>query len=555
MFGFPPLQEDDAENDFARKALDGPVTNMILRDMPQAVLIGDKERTIRWVNPATEALFNCRAEDIVGRNALMLYARSADYVKLGQDRYNFTGNILPESYRADYRRADGSVFPSETIGSGLRDSTGALIGTLVIVREIGAEVRFNDFVDSLRRISVNQSLDFAARIREILSLGSSYFGLGTGLISEIDGNDYTIRFAASQDLDFQPGQTFDLQRTYCASVYETDAPLYFQDAADSDFSTHPGYLDTQLRSFIGTPLHVDGTLYGTVCFSDLRPRQQPFERLEVDAIRLLSEWVANSLSSQRRIEALTHMKDEAERMREQAETGNRAKTLFLANMSHELRTPLNAILGMSEMIAQRLFGDDIDRYASYAADIHKSGTHLLDLIEDLLDLSRLESGGYRADHTDLDLSDVLHECRTMLTNPMQRRGTLIDIPDDLPQIRGDARAIRQIGINLMSNSIKYAGEKAVLTIQQTRTEDGDLCLRLRDTGPGLPDEIKARAMEPFVTQNTMRYDDFGASTGLGLAITARLMKEHDGTIALDNHPDGGLEVTLTFPKARIIPTA
>ena len=189
--------------------------------------------------------------------------------------------------------------------------------------------------------------------------------------------------------------------------------------------------------------------------------------------------------------------DEARR---RAETANKAKSRFLATMSHELRTPLNAIMGFSEVMKGEILGSMAHpTYREYADSIHESGRHLLHLINEILDLSRIEAGRYELNEEPLRLGDVVEDCHRLLRLKAEAKGLAVleEFDADLPQVWADQRAMRQICLNLMSNALKFTPKGGRMTIAIWRTPDGGQALAVRDTGPGIPKEEIPKVLQAF----------------------------------------------------------
>ncbi|MFG1416372.1 HAMP domain-containing sensor histidine kinase [Xanthobacter sp. V0B-10] len=241
--------------------------------------------------------------------------------------------------------------------------------------------------------------------------------------------------------------------------------------------------------------------------------------------------------------------EEEARARADAEEANAAKSRFLAAMSHELRTPLNAILGFSEMLATDT-GAPLDeaRKAEYARIIHESGQHLLGLVNDILDLSRVEAGAYALEPEAIDMAELVAGCGEMVGLDAARKGVAVRtlVPPALPQVRADRRALRQIVLNLLSNAVKFTPEGGRVQLTARRRE-GRLSLRVRDTGPGMRPEDVARLGEPFFQTGEVAQRARGS--GLGLAVVKGLVKLHDGTFRVDSAPGRGTTVTVTLPLA------
>jgi two-component system, cell cycle sensor histidine kinase PleC len=243
--------------------------------------------------------------------------------------------------------------------------------------------------------------------------------------------------------------------------------------------------------------------------------------------------------------------DEAAR---RAEAANLAKSRFLAQMSHELRTPLNAILGFSEVMKNQLLGQHIvPAYGEYAGDIHDSGQHLLNLINEILDLSRIEAGRYELNEESINVVHAAEECHHLLMIRATGRGIVIHdhYETDLPKIWADERAVRQICLNLLSNAIKFTPQGGEIWVKVGWTASGGQYISVRDTGPGIPEEEIPVVLSSFGQgSNAIKSAEQGA--GLGLPIVKGLIDLHGGSFTLRSKLREGTEVIVTFPAERVM---
>ena len=242
-----------------------------------------------------------------------------------------------------------------------------------------------------------------------------------------------------------------------------------------------------------------------------------------------------------------------EHAKEQAEAANRAKSEFLANMSHELRTPLNAILGFAEIIRERLLGPVGDRYAEYANDIHTSGTHLLGIINDILDLSKVEAGRLELIEEIVDLQSVVRSVVLLLRERVATAElTLkVELPDALLLLRADERKLKQVLMNLLSNSVKFTPAGGEILVRVSVENARGVIIEVRDNGIGIAPEDIARALSPFGqvdSRLSRRYE----GTGLGLPLAQALVALHGGTLALESAPAEGTTVRVTLPADRLV---
>jgi two-component system cell cycle sensor histidine kinase PleC len=246
---------------------------------------------------------------------------------------------------------------------------------------------------------------------------------------------------------------------------------------------------------------------------------------------------------------LEEARDEALRKRFEAETANASKTAFLANMSHELRTPLNAILGFSEIIEKECFGPaGSPRYKEYAGDIHSSGSHLLSLINDLLDVAKIEAGRMEIEPSPLEAKKTLEAAlKIIAVKARERRQELvIEVSPDAPELFADERALKQILINLVSNAVKFTPEGGRIGVVASRSRSGDFQLMVEDNGPGIPRDKLDKIFKPF-SQVDNRYDRQGGGTGLGLALVRGLTELHGGRAWLESEQGRGARAYVVLP--------
>jgi two-component system, cell cycle sensor histidine kinase PleC len=254
------------------------------------------------------------------------------------------------------------------------------------------------------------------------------------------------------------------------------------------------------------------------------------------------------------IAELEEAKANSDEARRRAEEANLAKSRFLATMSHELRTPLNAILGFSEVMQGELFGaHSVSAYKEYSNDIHASGQHLLMLINEILDLSRVEAGRYELKEESVSLSGIIEDCCRLLTLRARKRDIMISeaVEPDLPRIWADERAIRQVVLNLLSNAIKFTPQGGQVTIKLGWTAAGGQYLSIRDTGPGIPEDEIPVVMSSF-GRGTLAQKNADEGTGLGLPIVKGLIELHGGMFSLRSKVREGTEVIVVLPPERVM---
>lgn len=271
------------------------------------------------------------------------------------------------------------------------------------------------------------------------------------------------------------------------------------------------------------------------------------------------------LSQKRRFQVTTvmditlrkQMEQSLRMAKEQADTANRAKSNFLANMSHELRTPLNAIIGFSEMMTTETYGPlGHDKYGEYLKDILSSANHLLDIINEVLDMSKIEAGRLELEDDIVDLKELVQSVtRMMASKAFASSLTMIEnFPPNLPQLQADQRLVRQILINLVTNAVKFSPHGGKITLEGSLNSQGELQLTIQDEGIGIPKDKIKQALEPFgqVSDHAESANSQLQGTGLGLPLAKAMMELHGGELTLESEQGEGTTVTLRFPSSRII---
>jgi len=287
--------------------------------------------------------------------------------------------------------------------------------------------------------------------------------------------------------------------------------------------------------------------------TDITQIKQHQEKL-VDSERRLMATI-HDLSVARRAEE-ERARDMAElnrkymRETERAEAANRAKSEFLANMSHELRTPLNAIIGFSELMQQGLFGPlGSDRYEEYARDIHGSGNYLLGVINDILDMSKIEAGRFSIDREKIDLAPLMHEAVRVVSLQAEEKSITVEtrIAESM-KMDADRRAIKQIAINLLSNAVKFTGPGGKISVRARKTSDAIL-LTIEDTGCGIEKDALKKLGKPF-EQVENQFTKSHKGSGLGLAISRSLAQLHGGALKIRSKPGIGTIVSVRVPAVK-----
>jgi len=292
------------------------------------------------------------------------------------------------------------------------------------------------------------------------------------------------------------------------------------------------------RRLVGVPLLREGEAIGVINVGWEAPGEIPGK-----IVKILQTFADQAVIAIENVRLFNEIQDKSR----QLEVANKHKSEFLANMSHELRTPLNAIIGFSEVLKEGMFGEMNAKQSEYVNDIHTSGKHLLMLINDILDLSKVEAGRMELDLADFDVPMALQNALTLVRERAQRHGIRLslEVDPDVGLFRADERKFKQILLNLLSNAVKFTPEGGKVGIAATR-EDGSLAVAVSDTGVGIAPEDHAAVFEEF-RQVGRDYTSKAEGTGLGLSLAKRFVELHGGSIDVESQPGKGSTFTFRLP--------
>ncbi|RMF09200.1 MAG: sensor histidine kinase [Alphaproteobacteria bacterium] len=247
-------------------------------------------------------------------------------------------------------------------------------------------------------------------------------------------------------------------------------------------------------------------------------------------------------------------KARSDELLEEAQSASRAKSDFLGVMSHELRTPLNAILGFSEIMQQKMFGPvGSERYAAYVDDIHEAAQHLLNIISDVLDLSKAEVGKLKPVEEEVDVVELLEQSCRLLREQASENGIRLslEVKGPRPIVHADPRLLKQVAINLLGNAIKFTQSGGSIAVSVRAGPATGCIIQVADTGIGIAEENLEKVLEPFVQVESTFARKYGG-TGLGLPLVKRIVELHDGAVKIDSTLGAGTTVTVTLPASRVL---
>ncbi len=315
-----------------------------------------------------------------------------------------------------------------------------------------------------------------------------------------------------------------------------------------DITTTPGHPwpDAGMRTALGVPILRDATPIGVIVA--LRAVKRTFTPREVALVTNFADQAGIAIE-------IVRLFNETQTKSEQLELANRHKSEFLANVSHELRTPLNAIIGFSEVLRERMFGELNPKQAEYIDDIHGSGRHLLSLINDILNLAKIEAGRMELELAQFALREALENALSLLRERAARQGIALrlDIDETLDDWVADDRKFKQIMVNLLSNAVKFTPAGGSVTVTATRVDGGGVEIAVSDTGVGIAEDHVDLVFEEFRQVGTDRVRR-SEGTGLGLSLTKKLVELHGGTIEVRSVVGKGSTFTVRLPE-RALDTA
>jgi signal transduction histidine kinase len=326
-------------------------------------------------------------------------------------------------------------------------------------------------------------------------------------------------------------------RSACTVHY----PDIDDDAADVPERGRKAWRLLGVKAAIGAPMIWEGRGIGVILVG--RGFAGRFSDKEIALLKTFADQAAIAIAN---VRLFREIGDKSR----QLEIANKHKSEFLANMSHELRTPLNAIIGFSEVLLERLFGEINDKQDDYLKDIHSSGKHLLSLINDILDLSKIEAGRMELEPSRFDVASAISNALTLVRERAQRHGIVLaqDVDPALTSIVADERKFKQILLNLLSNAVKFTPDGGRIDVIARRT-DAFAEIAVRDSGIGIAPEDQSAVFEEF-RQVGRHYTNKQEGTGLGLALTRKFVELHGGTITLQSAPGKGSTFTFTIPLTR-----
>lgn len=441
---------------------------------------------------------------------------------------------------------------------GLLLSVGLLLGwfTIFVVRRTGYTEHVlreqANIIRALYNVTSMSNVPLQTQITEMLKLGNSFLETTLGVINvfNLSKNEVQCIYAFPDEPQELPlGQTRPLEQTYCSLIVRELKPIAIANAANSHHRYQGYYRSEGIQTYIAAPLFINGALFGSVNFVAEKPRPNEFRETHLDILQMIASWIAVALQRQNAQEQLNTAK-------EAAEAANSTKSAFLANMSHELRTPLNAIIGYAELLFDNAQDKQDTHTVGDLAKIIKSGRHLLALIDDVLDLSKIEAGRMKLKLEPVTIRPILDEIATDLHLDLVKHDNQLtfDNPNPGLEVYADRLRVKQVLFNLISNANKFTNNGKIRLSIQEQEEGGAhwIVFEVNDNGIGMSKEKMDKVFIAFTQTNSTISKRYGG-TGLGLAISRLFCQLMGGDIAVRSELGVGSTFTLRLPVAEAIP--
>jgi PAS domain S-box-containing protein len=522
----------------------------LVENLAEVVYTIDEDGHITYLSPTFEAFAGYTVDEAMRRKSTD-FAHPDDATKLAENiqrglaghpapiELRFitkSGNVIWGSTNSRFIEDKGRPQLSGTLSDiterkQVEEEKGAL---LEVAEEITGTLELKEILDHVhRRVVELLPCDNALTFywdpkRQALPIAGQY-GVPERLVGDLDA------------VEFRPGDPIAVEMATGRTVVIND--IYNQPYVPADRLER-----MELSAMLAVPLIVRGRVYGSCNACQLTSSGRKFDEAQVKRFEGVVRLLALACQS-------ADLHERSERLLEESVTANRHKSAFLANMSHELRTPLNAIIGFSEVLGEKIFGELNDKQSEYVTDIHGSGQHLLALINDILDLSKIDAGRLELSSAEFDLPSTFENAMVLMKERAGRKGIeiLLELQPDVGMITADEIKIRQVLINLLTNAVKFTAEGGAVTLQ-ARTSDDEVVISVVDTGIGIkPEECELIFEEFRQADDEMSRQQEG--TGLGLALARRLVELHGGKIWVESVLGEGSTFSFTLPMRRLADAA
>jgi PAS domain S-box-containing protein len=522
-----------------------------------AVFITNANGIITYVNPGFETIYGYTQEEALGQNPRIIKSgllTKENYVQFWDTllhKHSVTGEIVNKT-------KDGRLLTIAGTNSPILSENGEILGFLAVHHDITAAKhaeealrRRNEYLSATAEIAqlVTSTLDMPTLFSRTVNLVSQRFGFyHAGIfVTEETGFRAILQAATGEAGAEMLRQKHSLavgSKSVVGEVTESGRAVVVNDTtASAVHKFNPLLPETHAEAAL--PLRVGSRTIGALDIQSITPNA--FTENDISVLQILADQVAIAIDNARSYELSMQAVKE---MRE----ADKLKSQFLANMSHELRTPLNSIIGFSRVIIKGIDGPTTDLQQQDLLAIHNSGQHLLGLINDILDLSRIEAGKMELTFDEVNLGDLISSVLSTVTGLIKDKHITLqrNLPADLPTVRADAMRVRQVLLNLLSNAAKFTDEGTIVvdaSVKETSTGHPEITVHVTDTGPGISAEDQTKLFQPFSQVDASPTRKSGGS-GLGLSISNHLIQMHGGHIGLQSEVGKGSTFFFTLPAFR-----
>ena len=519
-----------------------------------AVFITDLEGTIQYANPAFEKVYGFSPEETIGNTPRILKSglTPVEQYKHFWETLLTGGTVTGEIIN---KTKDGRLIPIAGTNSPILDESGKIIGFLAVhqditERKLSEETlrRRNDYLAASSEIGrlVTSTLDLNTIFTRTVNLISERFGFYYAAIYIIEetGFNAILREATGEAGEKMKAQRYSIvvgSHSIVGTVAESTEPMLVNDTdLEPLYLANPYLLET--RSEVAIPLRIGSRIVGVI---DIQSTQvEAFTKDDLSVLQSLADQVAVAIDNARSYELSQQLIKDLREV-------DQLKSQFLANMSHELRTPLNSIIGFSRVILKGIDGPVSDMQQQDLTAIYNSGQHLLGLINDILDLARIEAGKMELNFEEVSLADMTTSVMSTAKGLVKEKPIQLvqRIPQNMPTVRGDTMRVRQVLLNLISNASKFTDQGSITVetgVQKGSTGKMEALINVIDTGPGISIEDQKKLFQAFSQVDGSATRKSGGS-GLGLSICANLVQLHGGRIGVYSEVGKGSTFWFTLP--------